>query len=68
MSFDLNVYITSVLDICMTLCNICLKDEKTTALDRLQLCKPCLKEVKNRLKGNDPDKKWRKGVAKKWRS
>ena len=41
----------------MVMCNICLKDEKTTALDRLQLCEYCMKEVKNRLNGKK-EKKW----------
>jgi hypothetical protein len=33
----------------MTMCNICLREQDTTKLDRLDLCSPCMKEVKNRM-------------------
>ena len=34
----------------MTMCNICLRNMDTEKLDRLDLCKACLTEVKIRVK------------------
>jgi len=33
----------------MTLCSICLRSQDTTKLDRLDLCSPCMNEVKRRM-------------------
>ena len=34
----------------MTLCSICLRSQDTTKLDKLDLCPPCMNEVKMRIK------------------
>ena len=34
----------------MTLCHICLGDEETEKLDRLDICSDCMEEVKQKVK------------------
>ena len=44
----------------MTLCNICLGDEKTEKLDRLDICSVCMEDVKRKVKEYEKEARGKK--------